>query len=74
MKSVSIKRFYSDASLMEALPEGEHIAVTSRGKTKFIVTKFGRPRMTSEIASQRAVGTGRGSKFDGVAFLKSLKK
>ena len=32
-----------------------------------------RPRMTREIAEARAVGGGKG-RFDGVAFLRTLKK
>ena len=32
-----------------------------------------RPRMTRELAEARAVGSGKG-KFDGVAFLRTLKK
>ena len=32
-----------------------------------------RPRMTRELAEARAVGGGKG-KFDGVAFLRTLKK
>ena len=74
MKSVSLKRFYADSDLMERLPDGEHLAVKAGGKTKFIVTKLGHPQMTSTIAHDRAVGRGKGAKFDGVAFLKSLKK
>ncbi len=31
------------------------------------------PRMTRELAEARAVGSGKG-KFDGVAFLRTLKK
>jgi len=33
-----------------------------------------RPRMTRELAEARAVGSGKGKKFDGVAFLRTLKK
>ena len=74
MKSVPLKQFYADTSVMDKLSAGEHLAVKSRGKTEFIVIKGGRPRMTEEIAEQRSVGSAKGAKFDGVAFLKSLKK
>jgi hypothetical protein len=33
-----------------------------------------RPRMTRALAEERAVGDPRAPKFDGVAFLRSLKK
>lgn len=74
MKSVPIKQFYADSSVMNKLSAGEHLAVKSRGKTEFIVIKGGQPRMTEAIAEQRAIGNAKGPKFDGVAFLKSLKK
>lgn len=74
MKSISASRFFADSTLVDALPDGEHLAVKTRGKTQFIVVKGGRPRMTAEIARQRAVGSERGSRFDGAAFLKTLKK
>jgi hypothetical protein len=74
MKSISASRFFADSTLVDALPDGEHLAVKTRGKTQFIVVKGGRPRMTAEIARQRAVGSERGAKFDGAAFLKTLKK
>lgn len=74
MKSVPMKQFYADSSVLDKLAEGEHLAVKARGKTQFIVIKGGRPRMTAEIAAQRAVGDASAPKFDGVAFLKSLKK
>ena len=74
MKSVSVKRFYSDSGIMDSLPDGEHLAVKSGGKTEFIVIKGGRPQMTAEIAHLRAVGAEKGAKFDGTAFLRSLKK
>lgn len=74
MKAVSAAKFYADTSLVDELPEGDQLLVTSRGKTKFIVTKSSRPRMTRELAEQRAVGDADEPKFDGAAFLRSLKK
>lgn len=74
MKSVPLKQFYADTSVMDKLDAGEHLAVKSHGKTEFIVIKGGRPRMTAEIAEQRAVGDSKAPKFDGAAFLKSLKR
>ncbi|MBE7497889.1 MAG: hypothetical protein HS117_23345 [Verrucomicrobiaceae bacterium] len=74
MKSISASRFFADSSLVDALPDGEHLAVKAGGKTWFIAVKGGRPRMTAEIARQRAVGSQRAPRFDGAAFLKTLKK
>ncbi len=74
MKSVTVREFYNDAGLVDALPEGQQLVVTSEGKPKFIVTKGTRPRMTRELAEERAFGDPNGKKFDGVAFIRSLKK
>ncbi len=74
MKSVSVREFYHNAALVDGLPEGKQLLVTAKGKPKFIVTKSSRPRMTRELALKRAVGDSADPKFDGVAFLKSLKK
>ncbi len=71
MKSVTVRQFYHNASLVDGLPEGKKLLVTSNGKTKFIVMKGTPPRMTRELAEQRA--SGKGKKFDGVAFLRSLR-
>lgn len=73
MKTVSVREFYHNAGLVDGLPEGRQLVVTSNGKPRFIVTKGVRPRMTRELAAKQAVSGGKG-KFDGVAFLKSLKK
>jgi hypothetical protein len=44
------------------------------GKPKFVVSKGVRPKMTKKLAEVRAVGHSKDSKFDGTAFLASLKK
>lgn len=74
MKSVSVREFYHHAGLVDGLTEGKQLLVTANGKPKFVVTKTERPRMTRSLAEARAVGKTGGRKFDGTAFLKSLKK
>jgi hypothetical protein len=74
MKTVTAKEFYHNAGLVDGLQEGRQLVVTAKGKPKFIVTKSRRPRMTRKLAEARAVGDPKAPKFDGVAFLKSLKK
>jgi hypothetical protein len=74
MKRVTIREFYRDAELVEGLPEGEQLVVTANGKPKFFVSRGGRPKMTRALAESRAVGDPEASKFDGTAFLASLKK
>jgi hypothetical protein len=56
------------------LPEGQQLVVTANGKPKFVVSKSRRPKMTRKLAEARAVGSVGASKFDGAAFLASLKK
>ena len=73
MKTISVHEFYHDASLVDRLPEGTKLVVTAKGQPKFVVTKAGRPRMTRELAAQRAISGGKGQ-FDGAAFLRGLKK
>lgn len=74
MKTVSVREFYHNAGLVDGLPEGKQLVVTANGKPKFVVSKSGRPRMTREMAEARAVGDPNGRKFDGSAFLATLKK
>ena len=74
MKSVSVREFYHNAGLVDGLPEGKQLLVTANGKAKFVVTKTPRPKMSRKLAEARAVGDARAPKFDGTAFLKSLKK
>lgn len=73
MKTVTVREFYHSAALVDGLPEGKQLVVTSNGHPKFVVTKGVRPRMTRQLALQRSISSGTG-KIDGVAFLKSLKK
>jgi len=74
MKTVSTREFYHNTKLVDSLPAGGQLLVTSNGKPKFVVTRSGaRPRMTVEMARARAVDLTR-SGFDSVAFLRSLKK
>jgi hypothetical protein len=74
MKTVSVREFYHHAGLVDGLAEGQQLVVTANGKAKFVVSKSRRPKMTRELAEVRAVGSSDASKFDGVAFLASLKK
>jgi len=74
MKKVTAREFYHNAGLMDALPEGKELVVTANGKPKFVVTKSARPRMTRRLAEARSVGDAGLPKFDGTAFLASLKK
>ena len=74
MKTVTVREFYHNARLVDGLPEGKELVVTANGKPKFIVSKARKPRMTRELAEARAVGNPKGRKFDGTAFLASLKK
>jgi antitoxin (DNA-binding transcriptional repressor) of toxin-antitoxin stability system len=74
MKTVTSREFYHNTKLVDSIPEGSELLVTSNGKPKFIVTKYGkRPRMTRELAEQRAVNGGMGV-TDFSEFLRSLKK
>lgn len=74
MKTATVREFYHNAGLADGLPEGKQLVVTSNGKPKFVVSKFSRRRMTRQLAESRSVGPARGRKFDGTAFLASLKK
>jgi antitoxin (DNA-binding transcriptional repressor) of toxin-antitoxin stability system len=74
MKTVTVREFYHRAALVDGLAEGKQLIVTANGKPKFVVTKSQRPKMTRELAEARAVGKPGGKKFDGTAFLASLKK
>jgi len=74
MKTVTVREFYHNAGLVDGLAEGRQLIVTANGKPKFVVSKGAKPRMTRKLAEARAIGNPDGSKFDGTAFLASLKK
>jgi len=74
MKTVTVREFYHNAWIVDGLPEGKQLVVTAHGKPKFLVSKAARPKMTRELAEQRAIGDPKGLRFDGAAFLASLKK
>ena len=74
MKTVTVRDFYHNAGLVDGLPEGKQLMVTSNGKPKFVVSKSSRTKMTRKLAEARAVGSLKSPKFDGTAFLASLKK
>jgi len=74
MKTVSVREFYHNAGLVDGLPEGRQLVVTSKGQPKFVVTKSTRPKMTSALAETRSIGRAGTETFDGMAFLRSLKK
>jgi len=74
MKTVTVREFYHNAGLVNGLAEGRQLVVTANGKPKFVVSKGAAPRMTRKLAEARAIGDSKGPKFDGTAFLASLKK
>jgi antitoxin (DNA-binding transcriptional repressor) of toxin-antitoxin stability system len=74
MKTVTVREFYHNAGLIDGLADGKQLLVTASGKPKFVVTRSQRPRMTRQLAEERAVGSVARRKFDGTAFLKLLKK
>lgn len=73
MKTVTVRQFYHNATLVDGLPEGKPLVVTSNGQTKFVVTKGAPPRMTRKLAEERAVGKG-WPKKDFLALLRSLRE
>jgi antitoxin (DNA-binding transcriptional repressor) of toxin-antitoxin stability system len=74
MKTVSVREFFHSAGLVDGLPEGQQLVVTANGKPKFVVSRSRRPKMTRKLAEARAVGSVGARKFDGSAFLASLKR
>jgi antitoxin (DNA-binding transcriptional repressor) of toxin-antitoxin stability system len=74
MKTVTVREFYHNTGLVDGLAEGKQLVVTANGKPKFVVSKSPRPRMTRKLAEARAVGDLKAPKFNGIAFLASLKK
>ena len=74
MKTVTVREFYHNAGLVDGLPEGKKLVVTANGKPKFVVSKTSRPKMSRQLAEERAVGNAGARRFDGAAFLASLKK
>jgi hypothetical protein len=74
MKTVSVREFYHNAKLVDGLPEGKQLVVTAKGRPKFVVSKSAKAKMTRALAEARAVGKSGAAKFDGTAFLVSLKK
>lgn len=74
MKTVTVREFYHNAGLVDGLADGRQLVVTANGKPRFVVSKGATPRMTRKLAEARAIGDPDGLKFDGTAFLASLKK
>lgn len=74
MKKVTVREFCRSADLVDRLAEGKQLVVTANGKSKFVVIKSFRPKMTRKLAETRPVGDADASRFDGTAFLASLKK
>ena len=75
MKTVTAREFYHSSKLVDELPKGGQLVVTSNGKPKFFVSRYGeRPKMTRELAESLAIDAGTPPDFDSVAFLRSLKK
>jgi len=73
MKSVTVRKFYHNAGLVDGLAEGKQLLVTAHGKPKFVVSKAARPRMRRPLAEDRAVCDAK-ARFNGTEFLASLKK
>ena len=74
MKTVSVREFNHNAGLVDGLPAGQQLVVTANGKPKFVVSRSRRPKMTRKLAEARAVGSVGTAKFDGAAFLASIKR
>lgn len=74
MKTVTEREFYHNTKLVDGLEKGNQLVVTANGKPKFVVSRGTRPKMTRKLAETRSVGDAKGRKFDGTAFLVSLKK
>lgn len=74
MKTVSVREFYHNARLVDGLPEGKQLVVTANGRPKFVVSKSSKAKMTRDLAEARSVGKPGAAKFDGTAFLATLKK
>ncbi len=74
MKTVTVREFLHNPRLADELAEGKKLVVTANGKPRFVVSKGARPRMTRKLAEARAIGDSKGSRFDGTAFLASLRK
>jgi hypothetical protein len=56
------------------LAKGKQLVVTANGKPKFLVSKSSQPKMSRKVAKKRAVGGSNSPRFNGTAFLASLKK
>jgi antitoxin (DNA-binding transcriptional repressor) of toxin-antitoxin stability system len=74
MQTVSVRQFYHNAGLVDGLPQGQQLVLTANGKPKFVVNRNRRSKMTRKLAEARAVGSVDAAKFDGTAFLRSLKR
>ena len=74
MKTVTIRELYRNAGRVDALVKDKQLIVTANGKPKFVVSKNARPQMTRKLAERRSVGDPKAPRFDGTAFLGSLKK
>jgi antitoxin (DNA-binding transcriptional repressor) of toxin-antitoxin stability system len=75
MKTVTAREFYHSSKLVDELPDGGQLVVTSNGKPKFLVSRFGeRPKMTRELAESLSSEWDTPPDFDSVAFLRDLKK
>ena len=64
----------SGIKLEDANQQMKAVLETSQSETKLRSRKPRRLQMTKQLARQRAVGNPKAPKFDGAAFLRSLKK
>ena len=74
LKRVTVREFYQHSHLVDGLAEGKQPIVTANGKTKFVVIKSSRAKMSRELAEKRAIGGSKAPSFNRTAFLASLKK
>jgi hypothetical protein len=70
MKTATVRGFRRNRKVADRKQQALH----TNSKSKFVVRERLRPRMTRKLAEARAIGDPKGSKFDGTAFLVSLKK
>ena len=73
MKKLTTRKCHHDGDSAHRAIQSSQKAATGNRKSKVIAGKAQKPRMTRELAEARAVGRPVGTKFDGTAFLRSLK-
>lgn len=74
MKSITVRLFYPNKGLMEGQIHGNQLVAIANVRPKSVISKSVRPRMSRELAERRSVGDKNALRFNGTAFLASLKK